>query len=76
MRRGVWSRYLMNGEAMARVGPQCHKKEKNLLIEWKSQYINFNQIKCYISEIVVMDQASRGNSGADSISCHFMWDFL
>ena len=23
-----------------------------------------------------MDQASRGNSGADSISCHFMWDFF
>jgi len=30
MSRCVWSRNLKNEEAMARVGPQRHKKKKNI----------------------------------------------
>ena len=32
MRRCVWSRNLMNEEAMARVGPQRHKKYKKKVL--------------------------------------------
>ena len=28
LRRCMWSRILMNEEAMARVGPQCHRERK------------------------------------------------
>jgi len=33
MRRCVWSRNLKNEEAMARVGPQRHREEKNTQYE-------------------------------------------
>jgi len=34
VRRCVWSKNLKNEEAMARVGPQRHKKKKWRLMQW------------------------------------------